>query len=138
MIMYLRSGTRDFEFDNAATSFSVPVRRGSRNGTAAVTLGAKANTEGFTAVYDGAMKQWTLTGTGGGKPAVSEAKKGALPAGTTWTVAIPDVVTVVITQSAAPEFANGDAFKFSVFKTTAPNGKQFEIDKGPIDPLAGP
>ena len=59
------------------------------------------------------------------------------PQGTRRTLAIRTKVQVVITQGSTA-FETDDEFKFSIFKTTATNGKQNEIDTGSIGVTDGP
>ncbi len=84
---------------------------------------------GTNAFYSLADLKWTLDGTS--SDPVSDQKQSA-PQGTQWTLTVAGKITVVITQGSTA-FANGDEFKFSVFKSTVAAGKQNEIDEGYID-----
>ncbi len=93
-------------------------------------------TEGFPATYDLANLKWTLDGTS--SDPVSDEKQSA-PQGTQWTLTVTNKITVVITQGEFPDlFADGDEFKFSVFKSAASGGKTNEMDEGYIDVTDGP
>lgn len=100
------------------------------NGTAKATALDKTVTEGLTATYDKTTLAWSLKGTSDpNNPAVAQ-KKDA-PAGTQWTLTLPNRVTLVITQGTIP-FETGDQFLFSAFKTSAAGGKQNRIGLGSI------
>ncbi len=135
LIHYLkRDSSGKWVEDNANPSYNTPVFSGTGNGTINVTLLANAITEGFTATYSLADLKWTLDGTS--SDPVTDTQDPA-PEDTEWTLTVAGKITVVITQGATA-FANGDEFKFSVFKSTATGGKENEIDEGYIDVTDGP
>lgn len=144
VVSYLKRGANGrFIEDNAtaSTTFNTPVMKGTGNGTAAVTLLTNASTSGYTATYalvnPGQANQtgtWTLTDTSEGT--VSVAKLGAIPAGTTWTLTIPNEITLVMTQGTTA-FADGDSSVFSSFKTGTPLGRVNEIALGSYAAVTG-
>ena len=100
-----------------------------------MTLLANADKEGYTDEYDEPTKTWTLTAdVGAGSDTDTQ---DPAPQSTQWTLTIGTEVTVVITQGATA-FADGDKFEFSVFKSTATNGKLNQINTGSIDVTDGP
>jgi len=123
--------------DNDEVSNCAPKFEGTGNGQIDVALLAEAETEGFTATYStsGNSKKWTLTGTSGGS--VVDEKTGDVPQGTVWTLALGTKVRVTITQGSTA-YANGDRYRFSVFKTTSTGGKKNETDEGALDVTDGP
>jgi len=95
-----------------------------------VTLVSDLDTEGYTAEYDEPTKTWTLTADlGAGSDTDTQ---NPAPAGTKWTLTIGTEVQVEITQGSTA-FADGDEFKFSVFKSSE---KENEIDTGSINIMA--
>jgi hypothetical protein len=113
--------------DSSSPSYSLPVFSGTGNGTIAVTLLAGAHTEGYTAEYDEPTKTWTLVADVSWDSDTDT--QNPAPAGTKWTMTIGTEVQVEITQGSTA-FADGDEFKFSVFKSSH---KENEIDTGSIN-----
>jgi hypothetical protein len=135
LLCYLRNGAEGrLVVDDANPSHSQPTFSGVGNGTVSVTLLAEAATQGFSATYDAATFKWTLTGTSGNS--ISDEKAEA-PPGATWTLTIPETVTVQITQGTVA-FGVGDQWLFSAFKSSAPDGKQNVIGLGYKDVREGP
>jgi hypothetical protein len=111
------------------------------NGTAAVTL-LGSGTEGYTITFadDGTNGTWTIQGQVNGVAVAADtataAQPSGSPAGTAWTLTIPNKVQVVITQGAAG-FKAGDVFRFTVFKSQSPAGKLNEMAMGPFTDVKG-
>ena len=102
-----------------------------------MTLVANADGEGYTAGYDEPTKTWTLTADVG--PGSDTDTQDPAPQGTKWTLTIGTEVQVEITQGAT-EFADGDKFEFSVFKSGASSTgyKKNETATGLFDVTDGP
>jgi len=123
-VYYLKRSPNDtWVEDNAASSYSEPIGALAKaNGTCAVVAPAGAVTEGYTATY--ANNTWTVVSKANGQQAVANNNP---PGGRVWPINFPAPasVQITITENAAPgAFANGDQFKFSVFKSaySAPIG----------------
>ena len=131
-VYYLVRGfDQNFTEDTKNPSNSNEIRSGAGNGEInELELLANAITEGFTATYDGDLEKWTLVGTSGDSVTASLS-------GSKWTLNLGTKVKVVIEQKATP-FETGDKFVFSVFKSSAPGGKQITTGLGQIDPFVGP
>ncbi|MBI4833338.1 MAG: fibronectin type III domain-containing protein [Planctomycetes bacterium] len=123
----VRNSDGEMERDTAPTTCSVPIKTGTGNGTFSTALSTNAVTEGFAATYDATNQKWTLTGTNS-QPVSASLANGI------WTLTVQNKITVTITQGTTA-FANGDRFTFSVFKTSAPDGKGYDLGFGPIDVL---
>jgi len=120
---------------NPSASFAVPADANTGNGTCESTPNAdNAVTEGWTVVYNAGADSWAVTGSDGTSGTLSKA-------GNTWTgtASLGGNVRISITVTAGgTAFATGDTFKFSTFKSTATDGKKFEIETGPCTITDGP
>lgn len=122
---------------NPSASFAVPVDGNPGKGTCEGTPdAANAVTEGWKVVYNDGTDTWAVTST---------------PPGSTGTLTKTDAthwtgkasnggnVRIEITVTAgAVEFVNEDTFNFTTFKSTASDGKKYEIETGPCTVTDGP
>ena len=131
-----QDGTYVQDNANPSASFAIPADANTGNGTCVGTPDAdNAVTEGWTVVYNNVgTDSWAVTGSDGTSGTLSKA-------GNTWTgtASLGGNVRISITVTAGgTAFATGDTFKFSTFKSTASDGKKFEIETGPCTITDGP
>ena len=120
---------------NPSASFAVPVDGNPGKGTCEGTPNAdNAVTEGWTVVYNAGNDTWAVTGSDGSAGTLTKA-------GNTWTGTASKGgnvrISITVTAGGTP-FANGDTYNFSTFKSTASDGKKYEIETGPCTVTDGP
>jgi hypothetical protein len=130
-----QAGTYVQDNANPSASFAIPADANTGSGTCVGTPNAaNAVTEGWTVVYNAGTDTWAVTGSDGSGGTLTKA-------GNTWTgnASKGGNVRISITVTAGgTAFANGDTFKFSTFKSTASDGKKYEIETGPCTVTDGP
>ena len=131
-----QAGTYKEDNANPSCSLGLPNGGNTGNGTCVGTPNAaNAVTEGWAVVYNAGTDTWAVTGSDGSSGTLTKADA------THWTgnaskggnVRISITVTLV-----GAAFADADFFLFSTFKSTASDGKKYEIETGPCTITDGP